>query len=149
MNKIQKPKISSEEYGNILKGLRFERIELVKSSCHVQKKNCSKNMSNITIGEGCNFKLSRNKKKSNVLIIQKYCLIIGAKKKYFVKIECEFNLLLQSKEKFTKDFFKTYKNISLPGISWPFFREFVYSNTARMYLPPLVLPFKRIVASKN
>ena len=148
MNKT-KNKISPQKYKEIFEGLSLENMELVKSYSHLQRENFNEEKMDMNIVEKITYTFLDKVPKNKILITQSYCLTAGNKTKYFIKMECEYHLILDSKKDFTDDFFNIYKQISLPMNTWPFFREFVYNMSSRMYVPPIVLPFKKVIKFKG
>ena len=49
----------------------------------------------------------------------------------------------------TKEFFDVFKELSLPTIVWPYFREYIQNMVSRTGLPPFVLPAKIISKIKK
>ena len=68
------------------------------------------------------------------------CKYPEMKKDFVIKISATFCLLYTTDPDFDDDFFDVFKEITLPIVSWPYFREFVQSMTQRMGIPPLTLP---------
>ncbi len=78
---------------------------------------------------------------SGIEIVAEYVLVgKNDEKKSALRLKATFILKYESPEEITDDFFDVFKEVSLPFIVWPFFREYVYSITSRMYIPPLTLP---------
>ena len=137
------PKITPKQYQEILEGISLKGLSLVKSNCVLNEKNKTEKM-DIEIDE----KSAYVSKGNDVFVTQKYCLTVGDKRRYFLKVECKYQLIFETKKEFSKEFFKIYKQLSLPTNIWPFFREYVFDMSSKMYIPPLILPLKRIVRTK-
>jgi preprotein translocase subunit SecB len=138
-----KPKISPEKYADILNGIDLISLYLKSSKCSVDPDDFEESSIQLRVQDDASFEINENKE---VLVIHKYRL--SAKKqnsrKRSLYIECEYCLRYSSNEAFSEEFFDIFKKINLPINSWPFFREYAHSMTARMNLPPLTLPlFKR------
>ena len=137
--KIEKTK----GYREFIEGLNLQSIYLCKCYCEIDKnqlfiKSNEKEVK-VDISDSAEFK----KEDNDIEVVHEYKLdakIEGQKKK-FLKINCEYRIILASEEDFTEDFFQIYSNTSLPLNTWPYFREFVNSITSRMGIPPLTLPF--------
>jgi len=129
-------KLPPEDYKQLLDSCELESISLVKSSALVKRENISEGLS-ISISEGANFV------NTDAGFESEYAYTIRAtnkSKKQAIRLTCTFLVSYLSTEDITEDFFEIYKDLSLPFIVWPFFREYVYSQTSRMSIPPLTLP---------
>lgn len=58
-----------------------------------------------------------------------------------VTIECVFYGDFQSKSPLTKELAELFTTSEFRVIVWPYFRQFVQDMTARMSIPPAVVPF--------
>jgi len=129
-------KISPEEYRKILDGIELQNIILKSSKSNVNHDLISENLV-VSFTDKASFELIED----GFVVENKY--VISAKnkeKKTVLKIEGIYIVIFKSKTEITDEFFSIYKDISLPLTVWPFFREFVYSITSRMNIPPLTLP---------
>jgi|Deesub1362A_J573_1020465.scaffolds.fasta_scaffold01453_9 preprotein translocase subunit SecB len=137
------PKISPQKYKEILKGLELESIYLKSCKCNINRENFSPNL-HLLIKDSASF----NKENGNIEIFHRY-LLRGRKpreKQIVIRIECTYCLIFSSKGNFSEEFFEIFKELNLAINSWPFFREFIYTITSKMNIPPLTLPlFKRFV----
>jgi preprotein translocase subunit SecB len=73
---------------------------------------------------------------------QKFYVKVTAKelKEPAVTIKCDIIVICESKTEISPEFWEAYKQISLPVITVPYFREFVYSISVKMGIPPIVVP---------
>ncbi|MEN6356632.1 MAG: hypothetical protein ABFD83_06055 [Armatimonadota bacterium] len=62
--------------------------------------------------------------------------------KVIFELEASYLLSFSSKELVGNEFFDIFKDMNLAVHTWPFFREFVSSMTARTNLPVLTLPLR-------
>lgn len=132
-------KLSPEEYRKILEGIELLDISMVEAKVNVNKDQTQPGELQINIKDDKEYKLQEN---GVVDIRQRYELDarkLKSKSRY-LQIAATFLVRLRSKEEFTADFYDIYKEVSLPLNTWPFFREYLHSNTARMGIPPLTLP---------
>lgn len=137
-----KPKISPEEYRNLLSALELDTLYLIDlSSKYNEEVNCP------------NLKLDINEKHtfsqegSILKIIYSYKLMaidesantsaIVISTKYIVRYNLTKDVLI------TKDFMSVFSELTLGMLLWPYFRELVSNVIFRMGLPPLVLPLKK------
>lgn len=132
-------KMSPEEYRKILEGIELLDIALVEAKVMVNKDQTQPGELQINIKDSKEYKLQENKV---IDIHQRYELDARKpkSKSRFLQVSATFLVRLRSKEEFTADFYDIYKEVSLPLNTWPFFREYLHSNTARMGIPPLTLP---------
>ncbi len=129
-------KITPERYREILQGLELRNIFLSEVKAKVKPELLSEGIK-IDIKENSEFSFENDR----LIVTTKYTLTTKRKsKKSILNIEATYILEFNSKYEINDDFFEIYKEISLPLNTWPFFREFVNSITARMNIPPLVLP---------
>ena len=137
-NAVEQPKIIPERYREILQGLELRNIILINSSSKMFREEASASAS-ISLNEKASFS---KKGDQNIEIIQSYHLVAKneTSKKKYLDILYETAILYSSKEDFSEEFFDVFKHSSLPLNTWPFFREFVYNITSRMFIPPLTLP---------
>ena len=57
-------------------------------------------------------------------------------------IECVFETHVHGGKPIDKALAKRFTASDLPVIMWPFFRQFVFDMTARMSIPPIMLPLE-------
>lgn len=132
-------KLSPENYRKILNGIDLVDISMIESKTHLNPEGKTVKDIAIKINDKCKFVID----KDNIIrIYQTYDLDARKpkSKSRFIQINVTFLVRLSSKETFTDDFFEIYKSVSLGLNTWPFFREFVHSTTARMNIPPMTLP---------
>lgn len=141
MNKeLKKLPISPEDYKKILQGIELISISLKESKAFINTDIKQPSELSVQINDEAFFDV---KDEGIVFIFQKYKIDARRplSKTRYVQIEVTFLVKLSSKEEFTEDFFKVYKNVSLHLNTWPYLREFVNQITIRMNIPPLTLPF--------
>ena len=61
-------------------------------------------------------------------------------KKNALRIECEFGGHFHGKAPIKESFAKRFTESELRIVVWPYFRQFVSDTTARMGIPPIVIP---------
>lgn len=131
-----KQKIAPEEYRRILATLDLDRVWMEKGSFQIDRDILETKL-NINISENYTYETS------DYGITVKAKLKLTAEdsdKRKAVKVAGDFILNFSTPETISPDFFEIYKDISLPFIIWPFFREYAYSITSRMHIEPLTLP---------
>jgi preprotein translocase subunit SecB len=135
-------KIKREIYRKILESLQLRKLYLqnFKGQIHL---DIIPKAAIVDIACRAKFVL---KAENQVEISQTWNIVARDKKSKSecIRISVTYCLVLDSKEKFTKDFFEIYEKTSLPLNVWPFVREFVNSMTARMNVPPLTLPLFKV-----
>ncbi|OIO58110.1 MAG: hypothetical protein AUJ47_11820 [Candidatus Marinimicrobia bacterium CG1_02_48_14] len=132
----KKNKISPDEYRRILETLDLSRIWLENGSFNVNRENLSEKLA-----IGFKEKYTYVNTDAGARITAVVSLNAGEKSRGIaIKIMGQFVLDFNTPDTLTDDFFEIYQDISLPFIVWPFFREYVYSITSRMEIPPLTLP---------
>ncbi|MBD3378516.1 hypothetical protein GF406_26045 [candidate division KSB1 bacterium] len=128
-------KISPETYGKILAGIELDDIALTKLNSSINHDNLSASMK-ISIKDVSAFVNDEQGFK----VENKYTLLSKTENKIGLKIEAVYLISFKSIATIDDDFFDIYKSMSLPLITWPFFRELVNSITSRTNIPPLTLP---------
>jgi hypothetical protein len=130
--------LTPEEYRKILDGIDIVSISLIECSAKIDQNESIDSEKGIKIQNGLNYDIS----KKIVNIYRSYTLKANSKKsnKPFLTIKAKFKVALSSKIEVNEEFIKIYSDISLDLNTWPYFREFVYSTSSRMDLPPLTLP---------
>lgn len=128
--------IEPDEYGRILKSLNLERVRIEKGEFKVRDEL----MTNQMFTE-VRDKYSYTNTDSGLIIKISYSLSgKNEEKETALNVKGSFILEYTTTETIKDDFFEVFSDLSLPFIAWPFFREYVYSVTSRMYIPPLTLP---------
>ena len=76
------------------------------------------------------------------IFVQHYFLTVISedKKEIAVEIKCSIVTSCKSEAEISKEFWKSYEQITLPVITVPYFREYVYSLTGKMGIPPIIVP---------
>jgi len=140
-------KIKPELYRKILAGIELQKIYLKNFAGKINLDVITK-AAIIDISSKADF---TTKAENRVEISQKWDIVAKDKstKSEFISISVTYCLILDSKDKFTKDFFDIYEKTSLPLNTWPFVREFVNSMTARMNIPPLTLPLLKFTDKRR
>jgi preprotein translocase subunit SecB len=128
-------KISPETYGKILDGIELDDIALTKLNSSINHDNLSASMK-ISIKDVSAFVNDEQGFK----VENKYTLLSKTENKIGLKIEAVYLISFKSIATIDDDFYDIYKSMSLPLITWPFFRELVNSITSRTNIPPLTLP---------
>lgn len=127
-----------EDYKEILEGITLVNLSLLETNAKIRENLKSFKKMNVKISDDATFGILDEE----IVIKHNYslsCVPVGKKQKV-LSITVVFALHLTSEKEFNEDFFEIYKEMSLPLNTWPFFREFVNSTTARMNIPPLTLP---------
>jgi preprotein translocase subunit SecB len=133
-------KISPEDYNKILTGVDLKSISLQESTASINRNNTIPPELKIEISDESSFEFSKD---NNVNVLHSYKLSTQkeGKKTQYIQIHASFLVQLTSEHEFTSEFFEIYKQVSLPLNTWPYFREYVNSITARMNILPITLPF--------
>lgn len=137
-----KPKISPEEYRNLLDALELDTLYLIELS---SKFNEDVNSPSLKLDT--NEKHSFLQEGSILKIIYSYKLMaidestndpaIVISTKYTVRYNLTKDVSI------SKDFMSVFSELTLGMLLWPYFREMVSNVISRMGLPPLVLPLKK------
>lgn len=136
-----KPKISPEEYRNILESLELDTLYLTELNSKFREEYVSSNL-RLDIDEKHTFQ----QENSILKVFYFYKLFakdeskedsaIFMQAKYTVRYSISKDVLI------TKDFMKVFSDLTLEMLLWTYFRELVNNTVYRMGMPPLVLPLK-------
>ncbi len=136
MAKTQPARIDPKEYARILEALELKNLYLEKGSFNVNREQLKGSLT-LNIKDTFFYRSAE----SGIEIVAEYTLMGKNKeKKSAIRLKATFVLQYETPEEITNEFFDVFKEVSLPFIVWPFVREYVYSITSRMYVPPLTLP---------
>jgi len=136
MAKKQEHRIEPQEYSRVLGTLELGEISIDKGSFNITREHFDGSLT-LDIKDNCDFIETDD----GIEVTVSYTLLGKSNaKKTAIRIKADFLLTYATPETITEDFFEVFQNVSLPFIIWPFFREYVYSITSRMYIPPLTLP---------
>ena len=137
-------RISPDEYAKILKNIELISISLISINALHNYKSVSMDSLQIKVGTVVD---SFDAKGIFIEIPIKHTLtaIPKNRKKAIITIDVNHLVKIVSTEEFTNDFFQLYKNVSLPFVVCPFFREIVHNTVLRMELPPLMLPLLKSI----
>jgi len=137
-----KPKITPEEYRNILEALELDTLYLKELNTKFKEEFISSKLG-LEIEEGNSFEQENSILK--VLYIFKLTAKDEKKEGPAITIQARYTLRYNlSKEiQVTKDFMKIFSELTLGMLLWTYFRELVNNTVYRMGMPPLVLPLKK------
>ena len=140
---MKNPKLSPEEYRKILEKIELKNLSLIESKSKIDHQYHAQKLE-LIINDKNTFETAEDE----LTVFCKYTFKAkGAEKeKPLVDIMVRFQLVydLKGKADITQDFFEIYEEMSLGFIVWPYFREFIQNTLARMNLPPLTLPMRKI-----
>lgn len=136
------PKISPEEYRNILEAITLDTLYLVNLKTKRQEKFLSDALS-LDINE--KYAFTQDDSILNIIYtykltakdenMEKPALVIQAD--YSIKYKIHKDIIIP------KEFMKIFADLTLGMLLWTYFRELVSNMVYRMGMPPLVLPMKR------
>ncbi|HEY7160251.1 MAG TPA: hypothetical protein VH815_03285 [Acidobacteriota bacterium] len=133
------------DYQNFLKHLSLVDLGLIESSSKFlpddYMKLRSEKSERATISIGAEYDLKEAKERYFEVVAKFKLNIVGTKTKtHPVSIECSFLAHFHTKESVVKDLAERFTNIDFKIIAWPYFRQFIHDVTARMSIPPLLIP---------
>lgn len=135
-HKMNKEKIKPEVYRKVLEGINIVNISVKKAM--LDCKTIPEDTLNIDVESTATFTNI-----SHETFAVQLCYVLNGKtegNKGKLEIQCEYELIYSTTQPINDSFFEIFKDIHLQTAAWPFFREFVYSMTSRMYIPPFTLP---------
>lgn len=146
-----KKKITPEKYSSILTSIELDNISLSNASIKVFELAPNGGNIDLDFKDKYSFSCSENK----VCFVASFKLEGNIKRsenevhKLF-SVSGEYNIKYNKANdiEVTTDFFDVFRDISLPVIIWPYFREYIQNMVVRAGLPPFTLP-ARIYKTSN
>lgn len=137
-----KPRISPEEYREILEAITLDNLYLVNIKSRLQEEYLSKELE-LNISEKFTFEQIDNTLK--ILYSYKLSAKDETKEKPAMVINADYIIKynIQQEILIPKDFMKIFGDLTLGMLTWTYFRELVSNLVYRMGMPSLVLPMKR------
>lgn len=142
MSKKKKPRISPDEYREILKNVELEDISLIKSEF-------IKNDENFPARIDLNYKhkVTRKILGNRLVVYFNYSLIgkneIENVEGVQIKLTFRLEYLLNNDVEISDSFFDIFQSITISHSIWPYVREYIQNITSRMNIPPLTLPLMK------
>ena len=137
-----KPKISPEEYREILESITLDTLYLTNLRSKLEEDYLSKAL-DLDISEKFSFEQDKN----SLNILYRYKLTAQDKKmeKPALTIQADYSVKydIHGEVTISKEFIKIFTDLTLSMLLWTYFRELVNNMVYRMGMPPLVLPMKR------
>ncbi len=138
-----KPKISPEDYKNILEALDLSTLFVTELNSRLKEENASDSLQ-LNIDDAYSFVQN-----SNLLKIgynYKFTAKDDAKDDAAISISVKYTVIytLTKEVIITKEFMKVFSELTLGMLLWPYFRELVTNTIYRMGYPQLVLPLRKI-----
>lgn len=134
------PKMSAQEYFEVLKGVALDDLYLEECASQVKKEIIE---ASGELPFTWNDEVPYEIKSSNRFRVKHRLELVaspGKGKDFVLKISCTFVLDYSSKQELSADFLTIFADRNVRLNTWPYFRELVQSMTQRMNLTPLVLP---------
>lgn len=137
-----KPKISPEEYRDIILSLDIDSLQLAELNTKFQEAFISPKL-DLVIDEKNSFE--QNNREIKIFYTYKLLAKDDSKGEPAVFIQAKYMLKYKASKDvvITKDFMKIFSELTLGMLLWTYFRELVNNMVYRMGMPPLVLPLKK------
>lgn len=137
MNKNKRP--DPEKYREFIKAVELRNIKLIELNTRiVEKQPTSDDALKVSIKTTDEYKIF-----NDILIFYvNYTLAMKQSKEVILKIKAKYNITykLLKKIKIDEEVIDFFGKKNLPLNVWPFFRELCNDVTAKMRIPPIVLP---------
>lgn len=137
MNKNKRP--DPEKYKEFIKAVELRNIKLMELSTRiVEKRPTSDDALKVSIKTTDEYKIF-----NDILIFYvNYTLAMKQSKEIILRIKAKYNITYKLLKKIEIDgeAIDFFGKINLPLNVWPFFRELCNDITAKMRIPPMVLP---------
>jgi len=136
--KTTEPKISPEDYRELLEHVELKTILLESCSIDTVKKNLTGNLK-LDVRHEASYVIEGD---LNAVVTSRYELVATrtTKKEFALKISCRYEAILTSTEPLTDAFMEIFVAYNVQMNTWPYFREFVQSITQLAGFPSLTLP---------
>lgn len=131
--------LSPKDYSAFLNRISIVSLNPVKFDASIDRAKLSpENKPTVSIND----KYSIDSKPDSTVARAELSLIVTPEnsKSVILSINISFEILFKHPSNTPKGFWDIYKSATLPLKIWPYFREFVQNTTARMNIPPLILP---------
>ncbi len=137
----KKSKAAPLEYTEFLASLQLFAINLRESACDIDRKEYWEHKEkNITYKVTATAESIASEEESfNVRARLEVTMTGGKSKVHITKIAATYDLHFHAKL-MPKSLVDKFCNSDLRLIVWPYFREYVTDVSARMYIPPVILP---------
>jgi preprotein translocase subunit SecB len=137
-----KPKISPEDYRNILESLELSTLYVTELNGKLKEENATE-MLRLSIDEANTFVQEKNLLK--IVYSYKFSAKDEAKDEAAITINVKFTVIytLTKDVQIAKDFMKVFGDLTLGMLLWPYFRELITNTIYRMGYPQLVLPLRK------
>ncbi len=137
-----KPKITPQDYKNILESLELDTLYLTELITKYKEDFVSASLA-LNIDEKNSF--SQEGSILKVSYIYKLDVKDESNDEAAISMKAGFSVRYNIKKDIivTKDFMKVFSDLTLGLLLWPYFRELVNNMVNRMGMPPLVLPMKK------
>lgn len=137
-----KPKISPEDYRNILEALELSTLFVTELNSKLKEENATESL-RLNIDESNSFVQEGNLLK--IVYGYKFIAKDDTKEEAAISINVKYNVVytLSKEALVTKDFMKVFSDLTLGMLLWPYFRELIYNTIYRMGYPQLVLPLRK------
>lgn len=137
-----KPKISPEDYRNILEALELSTLYVTELNGKLKEENATESL-RLNIDEAHTFVQKNNLLK--IIYNYKFSAKDEAKDEAAISINVKYTVIytLTKDVQITKDFMKVFSDLTLGMLLWPYFRELITNTIYRMGYPQLVLPLRK------
>lgn len=133
-------KYTPEIYGNELKGISLKNVFFIETSSKIFPDVGGKTEETIKLNINSRVKMSFDAEKKIIIGLDIYSIDGLVRGKKIIQIKMQLMAVLETESVIGKDFLDKFKRNTLKLITYPYVREFVNDITAKMGLPPLVLP---------
>lgn len=137
--------MTAKQYSELLKCIDIRDIYLLSSKTSVRR-DAFRGKAKLDFGEKVNI---RELTPDEVQIEVGYSLRAKSGRSQLFNIAVSFMVVFATKREIPREFFDIYNNINLPLQLFPYFREFAQLTISRMGLPPLVIPLRKFLISKD
>jgi preprotein translocase subunit SecB len=144
--KLHSISMNDTSYDEFINKLSLVELRLISSSSKLDSKSLERMItskaSNVTRMISVNYKLKSVGENYFESTAQLGLAFRSQKTKLTpVKVECTFSAHFHVKTPFTKKLAQRFTDSELRLVVWPYFRQFVQDTTARMSIPPVLIPF--------
>ena len=133
---------SPNKYAAVLEAVQIETISILDLSAKSFPENIDRPPFNVEIENETEFQFSE--KTNDFSGIDRFHLISKQKGQILLELRLSIRAHFTSPVKVDKTFLKLFEQNSLKLFTYPFLRQCVWDVTAKMGLPPLVLPIWKI-----
>lgn len=136
-------RLSNQQYHDILRGCDIDRIQLKSLNVKLLKSYTPREYE-MLIKLDHDFYCNDDMKGCVFTSKLSLSIIESDSNEELLKMNAEFDVVLQTEQELTREFAVIYKKVTLPLNIWPYLRELTSNLSYRLGIPPITLPLLKL-----